>query len=166
MSLVYNSTHACLISALSVTNTLAVLILAFFMARQQQPQQHQVKRDTLGTLPSTAGVDTLHARLLKDISPQQTIFFCPPSNFVKHLIRSWRVSPMSKFAIPFSIFQSFLKKVLVMSHDECFRSVYGIMRKGEKSRLLQQISHWCEGFPSWSRKSSRWRIKSRRLPKS
>ena len=48
--------HAC-ISALSVTNTLAVLILAFFMARQQL-QQEQVKQDTLWTLPSTAGVDT------------------------------------------------------------------------------------------------------------
>ena len=67
-----------IISALSVSNTLAVLILAFFMARQSQ--QTQVKQDTLGTLPSTAGVDTPHARPVKDISPQQTAnnnFFAP-----------------------------------------------------------------------------------------
>ena len=52
--------------------------MAFFMAfGQQQQQEHQVKRDPLGTVPGTAGVGTLHARLVKDISPQQTMFFVP-----------------------------------------------------------------------------------------
>ena len=168
-----------------MTNTLAVILLAFFMAK------HQLQLP--GTLPSDAGVASsgwtflrktmflslgtiykgrLHRKpkswLSKGRCMNLLLEICPkcgqggfrsPENFADVL---YERSPgkNSTFATLGAI-QSF--------HNNGWNRPSFLQPKNEdihsdarNVQLLWQSLHWRDGFPSWSRKSSRCRIKSQR----